>query len=163
MLGICSGAPGRNRTPDRLLRRQLLYPTELLARMELLTEIARQSTLQPADWSKRFYRKGIQKGIHAISAGCFLKSKINHITILPEKPVKAKLHGIAEDCKSLRRPQSPSFLFAVRAAFFCFPLLGTILCKTLIGRRRSLGRTSDFLPIKFFSRLRRWRYPGDPR
>ena len=26
------GAPGRTRTPDRLLRRQLLYPPELLAR-----------------------------------------------------------------------------------------------------------------------------------
>ena len=28
------GTPGGTRTPDLLLRRQLLYPTELLARME---------------------------------------------------------------------------------------------------------------------------------
>ena len=33
-MGLEGGAPGETRTPDPLLRRQLLYPTELLARME---------------------------------------------------------------------------------------------------------------------------------
>ena len=33
-----AGAPGGARTPDLLLRRQLLYPTELLAHMQLIKE-----------------------------------------------------------------------------------------------------------------------------
>ena len=33
MLPSEDGAPGETRTPDPLLRRQLLYPTELLARL----------------------------------------------------------------------------------------------------------------------------------
>ena len=32
----CAGTPGGTRTPYLLLRRQLLYPTELLARMQYL-------------------------------------------------------------------------------------------------------------------------------
>ena len=34
-----SGTPGGTRTPDLLLRRQLLYPAELLARVERVTGI----------------------------------------------------------------------------------------------------------------------------
>ena len=33
---FAGGVPGGTRTPDLLLRRQLLYPTELLARMQYL-------------------------------------------------------------------------------------------------------------------------------
>ncbi len=34
--GRVTGAPGETRTPDPLLRRQLLYPTELQARFRLI-------------------------------------------------------------------------------------------------------------------------------
>jgi hypothetical protein len=42
-----SGAPGGNRTPDHLLRRQMLYPTELRAHVRVL--IASQRCVGKSD------------------------------------------------------------------------------------------------------------------
>ncbi len=43
-----SGAPGETRTPDPLLRRQLLYPTELLARETSAADSIQTFSANPA-------------------------------------------------------------------------------------------------------------------
>jgi hypothetical protein len=41
----CNGAPGEIRTPDRLVRSQVLYPTELRARLHCLVPHVSSATL----------------------------------------------------------------------------------------------------------------------
>jgi hypothetical protein len=56
-VGFLGGAPGANRTHDPQLRRLLLYPTELRARVE----IRKESRLDALILAPRFYRRSARK------------------------------------------------------------------------------------------------------